>query len=239
MSQDRWSHTRPNAGVTVVPFIYEDGVIKTLFYVREDSSEVFPGQVALPNLFYDIDKYDTAEQAAHRALVQKAGVDIEHMEQVYTFTGKGIDPRRTTVNIAFMSALRKDQIQQIEDSSDKIMFWKPVEGIIYKSDDILAFNHMEVLRYAYDRLKAKAEYTPLALKLLNEEFTIKEFRELTELLLGIELNNARFRDRIQQSDLLIATNKKSKESFGAPAMLYRKNPHYEGNFFPRSMTKVK
>lgn len=237
MNQDKYAHTRPNCGVTIAPFIYEDGAIKALFYLRPEDCEVFPGKLALPNIFYDITEFSSAEDAAHNALVKKAGVDFEHIEQIFTFTGNHIDPRRPTVNIAFMSVLRKAEI--INVGGEGLMIWKNVEEVLSKKDSSLAFNHMEVLRTAYERIKAKAEYTPLALKFLDKEFTIKQFRELTELLIGESLNNSRFRDRIEKSGLLISTGEKRQESFGAPAALFIENPNYVGNFFPRSMTSVK
>lgn len=238
-SIDMWSHTRPNAGVTVAPFIFEDNEIKTLVYLRDEDSEVFPGTLSLPNLFFDISKFKDSDKAANQALVQKTGFEIAHMEQLHTFTGEYIDPRRITVNICYFSVLRKTEMQRVADL-DIPFYWKSVDSILSLDDSALAFNHMEVLRLAYQRIKGKAEYTPIGINFLEEEFTIVQFKKITELLLGESLNNARFRDRINRSLILENTGKKvNNDSFGKPAQIFRISPDFSGNFFPRSNTKVK
>ena len=41
MKEDNYSDRKPNVGVTVSPFIYEDEKIKVLLYKRSDDSEMF------------------------------------------------------------------------------------------------------------------------------------------------------------------------------------------------------
>ncbi|MND12089.1 hypothetical protein D3C87_691960 [compost metagenome] len=237
-NDQQFSKNRPNVGVTVVPFIYEDGKIKALVYRRPDDAEVFPGKYAFPNCFYDREKVKTAEEAAASALLSKTSVKLPHIEQLHTFSGDYIDPDRiNTVNITYYAILRVSEVDHVGLDEFK-KEWLPIEYIMALSD-MFAFNHFEVFEMAWNRIRAKADYTPIAARFIDPQFTIGEFQKLTELLLGFELNNARFRDRIESSALLVPCEGVLKKGNTRHAQVYRLNPQHEGIFFPRSMTKGK
>jgi len=232
---DKYNANRPNSGVTVVPFIFEDNTIKTLIYKRAQDAEVFAGMYCLPNAIFDINKFDTLEETAAFALMEKTSVKLNHIEQVYTFSGKYIDPRITTENTTYLSICSSTDITEVGESKfEKI--WMPVDKVLKKE---LAFNHNEALLIAYQRLKAKAEYTPLSAHLLGNSFTISDFKNVIDILMDITLDNSRFRDRIKKSDVLIALENEFKTGSNRPAQLYELNKDYKDYFYPRSMTKSK
>lgn len=236
-NHDLYSNKRPNVGVTVIPFIYDEKKIKALVYRRAADAEVFPGMLAFPNCFYDRELVSSADEAAINALSSKGDIEIPYFEQLHTFSGDYIDPERiNTVNITYFSLVRFSEVKEIGAHLFE-KEWMTTDEIINKKDQF-AFNHFEVFAMAWDRIRAKAEYTPIAASLLDKMFTISEFKALTELLLGYELNNARLRDRIEVSDLLIPC----EGCFGGttrPAQLFKLNPLNDGIFYPRSMTKPK
>jgi 8-oxo-dGTP diphosphatase len=237
-NDELYSKKRPNVGVTIIPFIYDEGEIKALTYKRDLDAEVFPGRLAFPNCFYDRENVESAEEAAIGALLSKTSIELPYFEQLHTFSGNYIDPERiNTVNITYFSLVRLADVSEIGDPHYE-KEWLTVDEIIAKKD-LFAFNHYEVFDYAWKRIRAKAEYTPIATNLLDEMFTIVEFKKLTEKLLGFELNNARLRDRIEVSELLIPCEGMFKTHSTKPAQLYRLNPLNDGVFYPRSMTKAK
>lgn len=230
----KYDDNRPNAGVTIVPFIYEDNILKTLIYKRADNAEVFADTWSLPNAFFDIKVFDSLESAAKYALAEKTNVSLKHMEQLHTFSGLYIDPTRiNTTNTCYFSLCNKSSIIELENQKFETK-WVSIEKAKSLS---LAFNHNEVLDMAFERITAKAEYTALTAHMLAEAFTIAEFKSLTELLLSKALDNSRFRDRIKKTDVLIPLDNQFKLGANRPAQLYRLNQNYKDYFYPISLTK--
>ena len=234
----KYDGTRPNVGITVAPFIYEDDSLKVLVYVRPDDALEFPNSYALPNCFYDINRFNNVEEAANEALSFKTQIIIPYLEQLHTFSGLYIDPNRiNTINISYFALLRLNNIKSLGDSNFETR-WVSVEHALKNFK--FAFNHKEVLETAYSRIVAKAEYKPVACHLLPMKFTIPQLRNLTSNLLGIKLDNSMFRDKLKQSDLLVeCVGEKDSNSSFRPAQLYKLNTKHKGYFYPRSLTKLK
>lgn len=232
--QDKYAHTRPNAGVTIAPFIYKDGEIQVLLYKRAEDAEVYKGVYSLPNRFFDITDFDKLEDAAYFALEEKTSVKIPHLTQFHTFSGLYIDPTRiVTINSGYYSILRESEVSQVENEQQFETIWMNVEDAM-KLD--LAFNHNEVLEMAFQKVKAAAEYTTAPIHFLDEKFTISELRELTSLLIDQKLDNSRFRSRIKDSGILIPCEGEMKKGANRPAQLFRYNENFNGFFYPRSIT---
>lgn len=232
----KYSDSRPNVGVTICPFIYEDDQIKVLVYKRSEDAEVFSGQYSLPNRFFDIRDFTELEAAAKYALEEKTNVTIPHMTQFHTFSGQYIDPTRIiTVNTAFYSILRKEEVMDVENKYNFETQWMNVEDV-QKLD--LAFNHNEVLDMAIEKVRNAAEYTTTPVHFLPEKFTISELRALTELLINEKLDNSRYRDRISKSGILIPCEGEMRRCANRPAQLFIYNNEFNGYFYPKSVTKA-
>jgi 8-oxo-dGTP diphosphatase len=231
---NKYSERRPNVGVTIVPFIFEDKELKVLVYKRADDAEVFPSQYALPNCFFDISEMANLDAAAENALAAKTSVEFPYLDQIYTFSGNYIDPDRIiTLNIAYLALAQKDQIKELSDNKFETK-WMSLSVLFNKE---LAFNHNEVLKMALQRLNAKAEYTNISTYLLNKNFTITELREVTEYLIDVKLDNSRFRDRIKKTDIITEVDGQFKKGVQRPAQLYSRNDNFRGCFYPKSLTK--
>jgi 8-oxo-dGTP diphosphatase len=230
---------RPNVGVTVVPIVFNQvtGELQTLIYRRDVNSEVFPGCICLPNGVYDRRKISNSDEAASVTLKGKLNIEIPHMEQLYTFSGDHIDPDRiNTINITYWAALRQGEVVQYKDPTF-LSEWVDIASLLEKPEQMFAFNHKEVLVMALERLKAKSRYLPVALSLLPKETTISDFKALTELLIDETLNNSRFRDRIKKSNVLTEIKGVQVAGVSKKSQAYRLNPNFDGDFYPKSMTK--
>lgn len=231
---EKYNSKRANIGVTVVPFIYEDNTLKVLLYKRHEDAEEFSGYHALPNAFYDIEKFQTLEDCATYSLAEKTNLHVRFLEQLATFSGSYIDPNRiNTVNVSYFSLCRRADLVAVEEHAKFNIEWVDINIALSME---LAFNHSEVLNVAYERLKAKASYTPIAAYLLEEEFTILEFKSIIEYFIDEKLDNSRFRDRIQKSDVLIGLDK-FKHGNNRPAQLFTLNFSAKDIFYPKSLTK--
>jgi 8-oxo-dGTP diphosphatase len=61
---------------------------------------------------------------------------------------------------------------------------------------LLAFDHAAIIAAAHARLKGKLDYTPLALALLPEVFTLRALQTVHEAIIGASLNKPAFRRRM-------------------------------------------
>lgn len=89
------------------------------------------------------------------------------------------------------------------------------------SNSKLAFDHVEILIYALERMSNKVQYTTIAFSLLSEKFTLTELQQVYELLLGRYLTKPNFRRWI--SKLVEETPYTKKEGSYRPSKLYRLN----------------
>lgn len=232
----KYSSRRPNVGVTIVPFIFDNGELKVLVYKRNSDAEVFANYYALPNCFFDISIHQTLDDAARYAMQNKTNVSIPYIEQLQAFSGSYIDPERIiTINNTYFALAQKSDVIELNNKKFETE-WVSIDILLNKK---LAFNHNEVLITAIERLKAKAEYTNIICYLLPEKFTISELKHLTEYLIDEKLDNSRFRDRISKTDIILEVEGEFKTGIQRPAQLYKINHNYNGFFYPKSLTKPK
>lgn len=227
---------RPNVGVTVSAFVYDEGQLKVLTYKRPKNAEVFADKISLPNAPYRINEFDNSDDAATHALKEKANVSVPLIQKIDFFSGLHIDPERiNTINLCYMALTRLSDLKELA-GSDFESKWVPVEELLKKPASHFAFNHKEVLASAYERLKAWGEYTPYLANLLPREFTIPELQAITEEILGITLHKTRFRGRVEKSGILNTLEGQMKSTGGRGAQLYTLNQDSK-IFYPRDITK--
>jgi hypothetical protein len=86
---------------------------------------------------------------------------------------------------------------------------------------VLYFDHMNMMQKAISRLQDKISYTPIALKLLHEEFTMSQMQRLYEAILGVELDKRNFRKKVSDMPYFIKTGKVDKIGSKRGAAIYR------------------
>jgi 8-oxo-dGTP diphosphatase len=184
----------------------------------------FEGLWAIPGGFVRSD--ETLEQAARRELEEETGLRDVYLEQLYTFGDPQRDPRARVISVAYFALMRADQ-QLLHDSIEASeVGWFSVKAL----PQPLAFDHMQIVQFALDRLRAKLEYTTLAFQLLPEVFTLPELKRTYEQILGEELDRGNFYRKIKEAGLLEPVGRQ-RESGGRPAALYRfRAERREGEF---------
>ena len=95
------------------------------------------GHWALPGGF--IEKNESAYQAAARELEEETGLKDIYLDQIYTFTKPGRDPRTWVMSIAYLALVSElDKVTGLDDADDAAWFDLIIDhdSIVLKNDDI-------------------------------------------------------------------------------------------------------
>lgn len=161
-----------------------------------------------------VESGESCYQAAHRELREETWVKRLYLEQLYTFSEPNRDPRGRVVSIAHL-ALMSD-IQTITAGSDASEWqFHP-----FKRLPPLAFDHLEIVKYAYQRLKRKLEYTNVAQYFLPKRFTLSQLQIIYEIILGYAFDVRNFRKKLKSLNIVKETNDYEKWVWHRPAKLY-------------------
>lgn len=197
--------------VDVVVLTFQDGGLKVLLTKR--ISEPFAGRYALPGAFLWQD--ETTQETAQRALHDKAGVDCDYMEQLYTFDALDRDSRRRIISVTYLVLLHEDKFDgALLERHGATLF-----DVAQKPE--LPFDHEQILKYALQRLRSKLTYTNIAYALLPKLFTLSSLQKTYEVILGHSLDKRNFRKKLLATDLLQATDEKQAGTKHRPALLYK------------------
>lgn len=200
----------------IVTFTLHNDVLKVLLIKRPD--EPHKGAWALPGGV--LVGAETSEEAARRVLHDKAGVSDVFIEQLYTFDDPARDIRGRTISIGYYVLVPYDKL--------KIQKGKTTQDpTLYNIDELpeLAFDHDHVIHVAYDRLKAKVEYSNVVFSLLPRYFTFAQLQQTYEIILGRELDKRNFRKRFMSLGMIEPTGKVLEGGRHRPAQLYQFAKH--------------
>jgi len=192
-----------------------------LFMVRDEQLEVllmpvniqphFSGVHGVPGGL--IDSSETADEAAERHLLEKAGVKNMYMEQLYTFSDVERDPRGRVVSVAYIALISQEQAGKIANKKD--VEWFPVKKL-----PELAYDHRKIIQTAIERLSIKLEYTNIVCNLLPDEFTLSELQNIYEIILNKEIDKRNFRKKILSLGMLKEVSGKKVGGANRPAQVY-------------------
>lgn len=207
-------HDRPAVTVDVVIFsLFEDDLFVLLINRQKPP---FEGEWALPGGF--VRSQESLEEAAKRKLAEETGVRAVYIEQLFTFGDVDRDPRMRVITIAYFALVPYNAISgQIEGAhKEGSTRWVKLTDL-----PSLAFDHLEIVNYAHQRLRYKLEYTAVGFQLLPDKFTLTQLQQAYEIVLNEPLDKRNFRRKILAAEVIEETGEKTKEGEGRPAKLYR------------------
>ena len=246
---------RPSVAADIVIFSVVDLIVDNYRKLPEKELQVllirrgghpYIGQWALPGGF--VHPSETVGEAANRELSEETGIRSGYLEQLYTFSQPGRDPRTWVISCAHMALINSNRLKlkagtdaddarwftlKAESQSDSIQLSLSNEVIQLTStvtmvhdntrsriieNNGLAFDHAMIIAYAIQRLRAKMEYTDLAFSLLPERFTLTELQRVYEIVLGKPLLKAAFRRKIK--DLVIGTDEYTQNAGYRPSQIF-------------------
>ncbi len=211
------------AAVTVdsVVFGFDEGDLKILLIKRGE--EPFTGKWALPGHF--VQKTETLDAAAKRVLEELTGLKNVYLEQVRSLGKIDRHPAGRVITVGYF-ALIKIEDYQIQPGSTGLA--QRAEWHSYKELGELAFDHDEVIAFAFKVLKRRVRTQPIGFELLPPKFTLTELQHLYEAILlsdappeNSKLDKRNFRKKILSMNLLVDLNEYQEGVAHRPAKLYR------------------
>jgi 8-oxo-dGTP diphosphatase len=199
--------THRDVAVLVVIFTVDGGRLQVLLVRR--SAEPFKGYWSLPGGL--LLRRETMDQAAVRKLDDETGVTDVFLEQLYTFSD--LDGRGSIAAVYF--ALVDSRRAHLARRRLWLPAWHPIDDL-----PELAFDNSRVIDYAFQRLRAKLEYSNVAYSLVPAEFTLSQLQSAYEAILGRTLDKRNFRKRMLSLGIIEATGRTATEGRHRPARLY-------------------
>jgi 8-oxo-dGTP diphosphatase len=195
-----------------VIFTVRDKQLKLLLIMRK--GEPFRGKWALPGGFVQMD--EDLETTARRELAEETGVSGVYLEQLYTFGAVDRDPRERIITVAYYALIGSDQVVLQAATDAEAVGW-------FNMDELppLAFDHLDIVDKAHERLVAKLDYSTIAFQFLPRTFTLTELQEVYEIILREEMDRRNFRKWVLALDQIEETGDMRCDGPHRPAKLYR------------------
>jgi 8-oxo-dGTP diphosphatase len=182
---------------------------------------------------------ESADEAARRELAEETGIGAEalgiHLEQLATYSDPDRDPRigagLHVATVAYVALAPKLPVPHASGDAAEAR-WHDVAEILGPAKGnnqfLLAFDHRRIILDALERIRAKLEYTTLALRFLEEPFSLAELRHVYSTIWGEALDPANFRRKVLASEGFVIAERRSAKApspaGGRPPELYRGGP---------------
>ncbi len=201
--------------VDIVLFGYEQNQLYILLIKQRYGK--YKDRWSLPGGFVHND--ESLKHAALRELQEESGVKVKDLEQLYTF-GDDIqrDHRYRVVSVAYFGTVIPSSMKLKATTDATDVQWLPIDKITK-----LPYDHKDILKAAYNRLKAKLNYQPIGFNLLAKKFPFSDLENLYMTILQKKIDRRNFRKKILSFDFLEETDEIIKKGSGRPATLFQFN----------------
>ena len=191
-----FTYKYPHPAVTTdsVIFGFDGSNINILLVER--GIEPFKGAWALPGGFLRMD--ETVEEGAKRELYEETNIQDIYLEQFQVFSAVGRDPRERVLTVAFFALISKNDFKVIAgDDASKAQWYD------WNHLPPLAFDHADIIGMARKKLQEKLRVSPIAFKLLGEEFKMDELQLIYELIHEKKYDRRNFLRKMESSGFLL------------------------------------
>lgn len=203
--------------VDAVVFAYIEKELNILLIKR--AFKPFLDSWALPGGF--IEEHECAEYAVMRKLKEETNIELQYLEQLYTFSDRDRDPRERIISISHYALINPANHTLAPNIHAKEVKWFPIKDL--NASFPLAFDHRHIIRHGHERLKNKIKYEPIGFELLPKHFSMSDLYDLYCAILGDDLDRRNFIKKISSFGLLKKTQHKTEGHVGRRAQLFEFN----------------
>ncbi len=198
--------------IDCIIFGFQESKLKVLLV--KHAGGIIKDRWALPGGFVTYD--ENIDSAAYRLLKDLTGVKDLYLEQLKAFGDVDRYPTKRVITIAYYALAKPEDYELIPGFTASDARWFTIEDI-----SNLPYDHDQILKFAWQRLKRKVKYEPIGFNLLPKKFTLLHLQDLYEAILETTLDKPNFRRKIKKMGLLISCNEKEKGVSHRAANLYR------------------
>ncbi|MEU6745339.1 NUDIX hydrolase [Spirillospora sp. NPDC046719] len=204
----------------IVIFTIRSGALHVLLIKR--GTEPFSGRLALPGGF--VRPGESLHDTAARELKEETGLEGSGigLEQLHTYSHPQRDPRGRVITTAFLAVA--PNLPEVTGATDAHRAdWVEVEESLLGPESHLAFDHGVILQRGLEHARRLLEHTTMAAAFCGDLFTIRDLREVYEVVWGVPINPQNFQRKIRSTKgFLVKTRHKRTCRPGAPAELFRR-----------------
>jgi 8-oxo-dGTP diphosphatase len=212
--QSHPSHIKVAVDAIVFGYSKSDG-LSVLLIKRK--YEPFKNAWAIPGGF--VLENESLEEAVRRELQEETGVEVNYLEQLYTFGEPNRDPRQRVISIAYFALVNSVLFQALKATTDA----EEAQWFTINKLPALAFDHKKILKVAIERLRVKVRYEPIGFELLDKQFAFSDLEKLYSILLDRPIDRRNFTKKILSLDILEDTGTLASTGVGRPSKLYQFN----------------
>ena len=161
---------------------------------------------------------ESLDDAVSRELKEEAGIDVNYLEQLYTFGSPERDPRNHAISVSYFGLVRPQDFQIAAQTDAEDAAWFNIKKL-----PKLGFDHKKIIDAAIKRLRGKITYEPVGFELLDKEFPFSDLEKLYQTLLDQEIDRRNFKKKIVGLGILEELDETIQRKSGRPARLFKFN----------------
>lgn len=198
--------------IDCIIFGFQESKLKVLLVKHAEG--IIKDHWALPGGFVTYN--ENIDSSAYRLLSDLTGVKELYLEQLQAFGTVDRYPTKRVITIAYYALTRPENYELHAGFTASDAKWFSIKDI-----SNLPYDHDQILKFAFQRLKQKVKFEPIGFNLLPEKFTLLQLQDLYEAILETSLDKPNFRRKIMKMQLLISCNEKQMGVSHRAANLYR------------------
>lgn len=230
-------YERPSVTVDMLIFTVEEGKLKLMLIQRKNPP--YKDKWAIPGGFVNID--ESILKAAERELEEETGM-AAFLQQFETFGEVNRDPRTRVISIGYLALVQPRNftycmhagddakeaklfdVELLENTSVVKKFTNIEVGNVYTHD--LAFDHAYIIQRGIRSLQTQLRHNTsrIAFSLVNPEFTMFDYQQVYEAILGKKFLKANFRRTFERDYIktgIVEFTGKHSNKYPHPAKLYK------------------
>jgi len=161
---------------------------------------------------------ESLDNAVKRELKEEAGIDVNYLEQLYSFGQPDRDPRNQVISVSYFGLVRPQDYQLSAQTDAEDVAWFNIKKL-----PKLAFDHKKIIDLAIKRLRGKITYEPIGFELLDKEFPFSDLEKLYQTLLDHDIDRRNFKKKIASLEILEELDETVQRGAGRPARLFKFN----------------